>query len=149
MKPKKTKKKQRPLKTFVVTIRRVDFMKALVQAKSREEAIEKYDALVEDGDDALNWEFADGGGTEVLSWEETEDYVPASVIFQEEPLTKVRASLAAIEQQKAVIAVERDKLRDLYESLEEIFVSVDRGCDAVDEGLRSIRSGLDSMSEQL
>ena len=52
-----------------------------------------------------------------------------------------------IEDQKTVIANERDKLRSLYEELEDIVESLDVAVEDLDSGLHAIRNAIDRMSE--
>lgn len=55
--------------------------------------------------------------------------------------------LTQIEKQKEVLGKDRDKLRDLYQDLQEIVESCDNGIDLIESGLREIRNGIDEMSQ--
>lgn len=60
---------------------------------------------------------------------------------------KIVALAAKIDVQKAIIAGERDTLRELYSELEDLVSSLDSTVDSLESGLREIQRGIDTMSE--
>ena len=45
------------------------------------------------------------------------------------------------------IALERNKLREMYDELENLLESFDRGLEAIENGKREIENGIDAISE--
>lgn len=62
---------------------------------------------------------------------------------------RVKELMEKAEKAKAVIAAERDTLRQLHSELEDILESVDEGIDEISDGLRYLESGIDRMSQYL
>lgn len=55
--------------------------------------------------------------------------------------------LSIIEESKKIIATERDKLRDIYDTLEDCLESFDKGIEGLDRGKLEIESAIDAISE--
>lgn len=52
-----------------------------------------------------------------------------------------------IENKKAIIAKQRDGLRELHGELEDLLESFDTGIDSLDLGLADLERGIDTLSE--
>lgn len=57
--------------------------------------------------------------------------------------------IVQIEQRKAVIAHQRDKLQDIQEKLADTLESMDSGIEGLEDSLDSLRSAIDSLSEEV
>ena len=55
--------------------------------------------------------------------------------------------LGKIEEKKNIIAIERDKLRDIYNDLVDTLESFDEGVRGLEDGKREIEDAIDSISE--
>ena len=59
----------------------------------------------------------------------------------------VKDLMKKIEDITTVIANERDKLRELYDEVDELLITFDCGIDGLDDGIRSIYDAVNSISE--
>ena len=62
---------------------------------------------------------------------------------------KLKPILAKIEKSKAIIAKERDKLRDIHLELGDLLDDLDSGIEDIENGKREIESGIDRLSGYL
>ena len=58
----------------------------------------------------------------------------------------IKDTVDKINKSKAIIAIERDKLRDLHSDLETFIDDLDMGIEQLESGCREIESGLDTIS---
>ena len=61
----------------------------------------------------------------------------------------IKDMMTKIKKSKAIIAKERDKLRELYYDLETVLESVDEGLDSLDNAMRDFDDAVDKFSECL
>ena len=66
--------------------------------------------------------------------------------FNEE---KIRKLLSEIEKSEVVISKERDKLREIFEEIEDLIYALDSGLDSLEGGKTLIEDGLDTLSAHL
>ena len=64
-------------------------------------------------------------------------------------MKELKDVLEQIEKSKKIIAEQRDFLRGIYDTLEEIIESCDQSIDGFDNGKREIEAAIDSVSQYL
>jgi hypothetical protein len=62
---------------------------------------------------------------------------------------EIKDMLLKIDKSKKIIALERDKLRSIFEDLESVIESCDTGIENIEEGMCVIEHGIDDLSQYL
>jgi len=62
-------------------------------------------------------------------------------------INELNEAIEKLEESKRTIAIERDKMRSIYDEIGDILCSFDTGIDGLEDGIIEIRTAIDAISE--